>query len=337
MDLLSHGLVGAATALAGSKPNEARLAAGVGFAAALLADVDTLFRSAHDPLMVLEWHRHFTHALIFIPAGALIAALLLWPFMRTRLPFLRLYRYTFLGYALAGLLDACTSYGTHLLWPFSAERTAWSIISVLDPLFTLVVLIPTIAAFTRRSPAFGGLALAVAAAYLGLGTVQHQRALTAAEGLAESRGISASRIEVKPTLGNLLLWRSMAVADDTIHVDAVRVGLMAETRHYAGTSGELVDPALAHWLPRGSTARRDLERFAYFSEDLLARHPEEPHRVGDARYAMLPNSLRPIWSIRLDPQRPEEHVELVVDRGMTPALRQCFIDMLLGREMQCPP
>ena len=32
-----------------------------------------------DALLVLDYHRHFTHALAFVPFGALIAALLLWP------------------------------------------------------------------------------------------------------------------------------------------------------------------------------------------------------------------------------------------------------------------
>ncbi|MDB2316436.1 metal-dependent hydrolase, partial [Luminiphilus sp.] len=30
------------------------------------------------------------------------------------------------GYATHGLLDACTTYGTMLLWPFSDARIAWS-------------------------------------------------------------------------------------------------------------------------------------------------------------------------------------------------------------------
>src|SRR5688500_3522841 len=105
MDLLTHGLVGAALAQSGAPREEARIAAGVGFLAGMLADADTLITSAADPLLVLEYHRHFTHSLLFIPIGGLIAAAVLWPFMRRRLPFARLYVYSLLGYALAGLLD----------------------------------------------------------------------------------------------------------------------------------------------------------------------------------------------------------------------------------------
>jgi inner membrane protein len=329
MDLISHGLVGAATATAGASAREARLAGSAGFLAALLADVDALFRSADDPLMVLEWHRHFTHALVFIPVGALLAAMLLWPFLRGRLSFPRLYLYTFLGYAFAGLLDAATSYGTHLLWPFSDARTAWSIVSVVDPAFTLLVGVPAVIAFVRRAPAMAGLSLALGAVYLGLGVVQHQRALAAAEQLAESRGLAPSRVEVKPTIGNLLLWRAMTVTDGVIHVDAIRAG--SRTRIYTGETGRFADPAAMAWPPAGSTARDDVERFAYFSDALLVHHPDEPSLLGDARYAMLPTSTRPIWSIRIAPDRADARTELIVDRSMTPQQRRCFVDMLLGR------
>src|SRR5687768_7761326 len=132
MDLLTHGLVGAALAQSGAPREEARVAAGIGFLAGMLADADALITSASDPLLVLEYHRHFTHSLTFIPVGAAIAAAVLWPFMRSRLGFARLYVYALLGYALAGALDACTSYGTHLLWPFSDARQALSIIAVVD-------------------------------------------------------------------------------------------------------------------------------------------------------------------------------------------------------------
>lgn len=69
-----------------------------------------------------------------MPFGALIAALLLWPFLRKRLPFARLYLFALLGYCLSGVLDAFTSYGTNLLWPVSDARVAFNIISVLTRL-----------------------------------------------------------------------------------------------------------------------------------------------------------------------------------------------------------
>ncbi|XOT98672.1 metal-dependent hydrolase, partial [Alcaligenes pakistanensis] len=41
------------------------------------------------------------------------------------------------------LLDAFTSYGTQLLWPLAATPATWSSIFIIDPLYTLPLLIAT--------------------------------------------------------------------------------------------------------------------------------------------------------------------------------------------------
>ena len=86
MDLLTQGLLGTAMAQAGAKQQEIRIATGIGFLAGITADVDILIQSENDPLLNIEFHWHFTHSLFFVPLGALIVALLLWPFLRKRLP-----------------------------------------------------------------------------------------------------------------------------------------------------------------------------------------------------------------------------------------------------------
>ena len=106
MDLLTQGLLGATMAQSGAKQPEARIATGIGFFAGIAADVDILIQSENDPLLNIEFHRHFTHSLFFVPLGALIVALLLWPFLRKRLSFSRLYLFALLGYCLSGVLDS---------------------------------------------------------------------------------------------------------------------------------------------------------------------------------------------------------------------------------------
>lgn len=332
MDLLTHGLVGAAFAQSAAAPREARLAAGVGFASGLLADADALTGSAADPLLVLEYHRHFTHALAFVPVGALIAAAILWPLLRERIGFARLYLYAFLGYALAGPIDACTSYGTHLLWPFSEERTAWSIISVVDPIFTLLLAAAFGTAIVKRRPwpARAGLALAVG--YLAMGLLQHERAEAAARSLAADRAHRPERLLVKPAFGNIVLWRSLYVVEGRAHADAVRVGPPGNLKIYQGESIRLLDAARdLRGAPPGSRARSDTERFVTFAAGFAALHPRRPNFVGDVRYSMLPNGTDPLWGVVHDPGRPDAGVQFVTDRSLTPEMRRRFLDMLLGR------
>jgi inner membrane protein len=331
MDLLTHGLLGGLVAQTAGRPQERRLAVGIGFLAALLADADILIRSASDPLLVLEYHRQFSHSLLFIRIGALIASALAWPFVRRRLPPARIYLYAILGYATAGLLDACTSYGTHLFWPFVDRPVSLSIIAVIDPLFTLILLAGVVTVLRQNRRFWGSVSLCLAAAYLALGAVQHQRALDAATELARDRGQQPERQLVKPTMGNLVLWRAVTVFEGEAFLDGVRPGL-GSTRIYPGESVLLVDPTAWHNLPEDSRAYRDLQRFHGFADQLLASPPDEPHYVGDIRYAMLPTSARPLWGIVIDPEHPDGPIEFVTRREFTPEMRQRWLHMLRGVE-----
>ena len=131
MDPISQGTVGAAFAQSAvGKKNIAKISV-VGFLAGLAPDLDVLIQSPTDPVLFLEYHRQFTHSLFFIPFGALIVAALIFPLVRKHLSFKTTYAASFFGYATHGLLDACTSYGTVLFWPFSNERITWNNISIV--------------------------------------------------------------------------------------------------------------------------------------------------------------------------------------------------------------
>lgn len=331
MDILTHAALGAAAAASIAPTRETRPAALAGALAGMLPDADILITSSSDPLLNLAFHRHFTHALAFVPVGAAVAAGLL----RLRLPayvsFPRLYASAFLGYMLAVLLDACTSYGTHLLWPFHERTVAWSIISVADPVFSLLVMVPLGLAVAKERPGPARVGLALASLFLALGLVQHERAKKLAWDLARSRGHEAERLLVKPTMGNLVLWRALYLHQGRIHVDAVRVGRPGNTRIYAGENAPLLDPGRDPGLPPGSRMRHDVERFAAFADGLAVRHPRRPEFIGDARYAMLPTSLEPLWGIVVDPSAPGDAVRFETGRRLTPEIRTRFVEMLLGR------
>ena len=322
MDLLTQGLLGIAMAQAGAKQQEIRIATGIGFLAGIAADVDILIQSENDPLLNIEFHRHFTHSLFFVPLGALIVALLLWPFLRKRLPFSRLYLFTFLGYCLSGVLDAFTSYGTNLLWPVSDARIALNIISVLDPAFTLILLIAGVIAFRRYSRTMARFGLLLAAVYLSFGWLQLQRAETAAESLIAERGHRAEQLLVKPTLANLVLWRSIYEFDGKFHVDAIRVGLFSEPRIYPGESvDKFVLERDLNGLTASSVLAQDIARFSHFSSGFLAIRPQQPNVLVDVRYSNLPTTLAPLWGIEINPQQPDQHAQYKLYRDSSSATR----------------
>ncbi|MBN1240712.1 MAG: metal-dependent hydrolase [Gammaproteobacteria bacterium] len=328
MDPVSQAAFGASWAQQAAGRGRTAAAAAVGGAAAMAPDLDTLIRSPTDPLLFLEYHRQFTHALSFIPVGALLVAVPLYWLTRRRLGFAETYLFAFLGYASHGLLDACTSYGTQLLWPFSDTRVAWSNVSVVDPLFTLPVLGLVALAAARRQPRYARLALMWAAAYLTLGVVQRERAEAAGADIAASRGHVPQRLEAKPALASLVLWKVIYEHDGRYYVDAVRTGF--DTRVHAGDSIEKLDLAKHFpWLDRSSQQARDVERFRRISDGFLSPDPRVPGRIVDLRYSMVPNEIDAFWAVVLDSgAAPDEHADFVTTRERAPEQAVRLLDMM---------
>ena len=333
MDLVTQGLAGAVLAQSVARKGSVRLAAAVGAVAGLLPDADVLLGQPADPLRQLEFHRHFTHALVLAPLGALLLAAVAWPLVRGRLRFWETFAFALLGIGSAGLVDACTSFGTHLLWPFSHERVAWNLVAIVDPVFSLALLGGVVVALRRRSAAPARAGLALALAYLALALVQRERAGAVSRELALDRGHEPARLVVKPTMGNILLWRSLYLADGRFHVAAVRVGLSG-SRIYPGGSVPRFDAAELRGVAQDSVLARDVARFDRLAEGYLVRHPERPEVLGDARYAMLPNGTAPLWGIVADAEQPQRHVELVTLRELDADMRRDFLSMLLGRPLE---
>jgi len=331
MDIVTQGLLGGVLGQSVAREGEKRIATLVGVVSGMLADADILIQSSSDPLLNIEFHRHFSHSLIFIPFGALIAALMLWPVLRKRLQFSRIYLYALAGFSLSGVLDACTSYGTHLLWPFSDERIAFHIIAIVDPVFTLILFLGLVFGLRMQARQFARYALLLASAYMGLGFIQMQRAELVAAELATSRGHVPVKSVVKPTMGNLLLWRSVYIYSGRIYVDGVRVSPTGPTKIYTGGSVGLFDPVgVFPELERDTVLSGDIERFTRFSDGFVSIHPEHPNVLGDIRYSMLPTSVSPLWGIVMDKNYSSLHVDYRFYRQMTMKDRAEFKRMLFG-------
>lgn len=336
MDILTQGLLGATLAQSQSRQKETVIATIIGFAAGLLADADVLIQSSSDPLLTIEFHRHFTHSIFFIPFGALIASLILWPFMKKRIDFKRLYVFSLLGYSLSGFLDACTSYGTHLLWPLMPERVTFNIISIVDPVFTLGLLAGVIYSLKRKTSTPARLGLIFAAIYMAIGWTQHQRAEAVMAEVAKERGHAIERGVVKPTLGNLVAWRSVYQSGDRLYVDGVRVGLAP--KFYEGQAVDLFRPEVDFmYMPKELALYQDILRFIKFSDGYVAINPETPHILGDLRYSNKPLGIKPVWGIEMDLRNPQYHAKYKFYRDLSKENRQQFFDILFGRDLNTLP
>jgi inner membrane protein len=165
-----------------------------------------------------------------------------------------------------------------------------------------------------------------------MGFVQLQRAEQVAGDLRDKRGHLAMQSVVKPTLANLVLWRSVYIHGDRIYVDAIRVGLIDTGKVIEGESVTRfsLDKDLPQ-LDESSVLYRDIVRFLSFSDGYVAFDPGQANVLGDMRYSMLPVSATPLWGIVIDPDRPQGHAGYQFFRDSSQSVRETFLALLFDR------
>lgn len=343
MDPISQASLGASLSQSFTNDRTKQISAMViGALSGMAPDLDVFINSDSDPLLFLEFHRQFTHSLFFIPIGALICSLIFYPLFNSNwinrkkkkpgLSFAQIYLFSFLGYATHGLLDACTSYGTQLFWPFSSARISWNTVSIIDPLFTLPVVILIVLAAYRKNARYARIAFVYAFIFLSLGLVQKHRAETALYTLAQQRGHLVERIQVKPSFANRHVWKLIYEYDGRYYVDGVR--LLVKTEYYIGTSIPKLDVKRDYpWLPANSQQSKDVERFRWFSDDFLAVSTQNPNLIMDVRYSFLPNGISSMWGVVVDKQLIDQgqldaHAQYEIQRDLSQQKSQRFIEML---------
>ena len=308
MDLISHSLLGAATGFTAFSARLGRKALLLSAAGGMVPDIDFFLRPFADPALPGEMHRHFTHSFVFVPLGGLIA---LAPFLFSksiRSQWQLAWAATSLACLTHVLLDAATSYGTLLLWPFSWQRISWDIVAVIDPLFTLTLLSGVVIAAISAARRPAAIALCLAVLYLSLGFVQNQRGLAAQQELAESRGHANFRGRAMPLIGNLILWRSVYEHDGRIYCDGIRLPVFARAAVHEGDS---LPKFTANDLPQGVPARVTdiVNRFTRFADGYVAAVSDRPTVLGDLRYSPTLAGTQPLWGLTLAEGNPHpEHM-----------------------------
>ncbi|MBB5208796.1 metal-dependent hydrolase [Chiayiivirga flava] len=220
MDSLTQIVLGASVAAVVVRAAHRRRALAVGAALATLPDLDVLpLALIDDPVAVMTWHRSFSHSLlVLIPFGWL-----LWRLLRTRwTPVRRAPRAWLWAIQLAlvthPLLDAFTVYGTQLLWPLMPPPTMWSSVFIIDPAYTLWLLLGVVAAAflgaRRAAQRFVVAGLVLSTAYLGWSLIAKWQIERVADASLAALGLQdAPRFSVPSPL-NTLLWRVVAMTPD---------------------------------------------------------------------------------------------------------------------------
>jgi membrane-bound metal-dependent hydrolase YbcI (DUF457 family) len=164
MDTITHGIAGAliGKALCGGdsmfplKPmSRARITTWALMLGAIFPDSD-VFRDmlSKDPMLIITWHRSYTHSLLMLPLFALaLAGITRWiakKFSWEAPSYAALTGICAIGIASHILLDLITTFGTMVWSPVSWSRPAWDLVFIVDFTMTGILLIPQLLAWVHR-------------------------------------------------------------------------------------------------------------------------------------------------------------------------------------------
>lgn len=209
MDSVTQIVLGAAVgeAVLGKKIGNKAIV--LGAIAGTIPDLDVAANYFTDTVSALEIHRGFTHSIVFaVVFGLLFGWLLsLWD---KRATLKQWSWFWFLCFVTHPLLDAHTTWGTQLFWPFDL-RLAYKNIFVIDPLYTLPFLMFLILAmFQKRGSVkrrkFNNLGLIISSGYMLVTIILKGITFYKFETTLKEQNIVYSALQTKPSPMNTILW-----------------------------------------------------------------------------------------------------------------------------------
>ncbi|WP_394241347.1 metal-dependent hydrolase [Vibrio astriarenae] len=215
MDSITQAALGAtvAGAIAGKRCTPKVLL--VGAALGTLPDLDVILDYG-DAVSNTIKHRGFTHSLLLLPPFALLISWLYCYFRPDS--FWSFKRVSFLTISVLvthTLLDVMTTYGTQLLWPIEGYFEVRNIF-IIDPLYTVPLLIAIVAAMLPKVN--GGrwcqLAVLLSTLYLGWGYLAQQNIGQRVEDNLALQNLPNQNVIVMPTPFNTVLWRVLVLEED---------------------------------------------------------------------------------------------------------------------------
>ena len=226
MDSITQATLGAAVgeALLGKKLGNRAVAWGLLFGT--LPDLDVIVAPFLDTARQLEFHRGASHSLlVMVIASVALARPLAKLWKKEKISPARAGWFVFLAWSTHVLIDCFTVYGTSVLWPFSETRVAFNNLFIIDPLYTLPLLVSLVwLCFCRSKKLQQKRArllkwgLGISTAYVALTFGLKAIASSAFDADLARRAVTYERRMETPTAFNTLLWRSVVDRGDEFWV-----------------------------------------------------------------------------------------------------------------------
>ncbi len=211
MDSLTQIVLGASVgeAVLGKKVGNKAIVYGA--IAGTIPDLDVLSRYFTDTITAIEWHRGFSHSILFSLLFAPVFGWFIWKIERKSAANWRDWtQLMFWGLFTHPLLDAFTTWGTQLFWPFDL-KLAFQNIFVIDPLYTAPFLLCLILAMRHKRTSekrrrLNKLGLTLSTSYLIVTLLLKWYTYSMFRHDLMAQGIDYIQIATRPTPFNSLLW-----------------------------------------------------------------------------------------------------------------------------------
>ncbi|QLG44655.1 metal-dependent hydrolase [Costertonia aggregata] len=302
MDSLTQIVLGASVgeAVLGKKVgNKAML---YGAIAGTVPDLDVLCRYFVDTVTATEWHRGFSHSVLFSVLFAPVFGWMVWKVNRKRDATWKDWSLLmFWGLVTHPILDAFTTWGTQLFWPFKT-RLAFQNIFVIDPLYTIPFLIFVILAMRQKkmSPVrkkYNTMGLLISSSYLLVSLLLKGFAYQKFTRTLEFQKIQYSKIDSRPTPFNTLLW--------TANIDAGDVYLIGNYSFFDSEEIQFTSFPKNHGLLGDLRTNDKINRLINISEGWYTITKKEGGLFfNDLRFGLIsldPNEEQFAFSYRLTP------------------------------------
>jgi inner membrane protein len=224
MDSITQATLGAAIgqALLGKKIGSK--AAVLGAIVATIPDLDVILLPFYDSLQRISIHRGFSHSILFSVLGALLLTYILTRIKWTNeISVKRLFLFNWLALFTHMLLDAFTAYGTQLFLPFSDYRVSFDSINIVDPFYTIPLLIGLVVTTYQRSKRnkwswANRIGLVISSVYLLFSLVNKQFVSNSIQSELIENHIAYNEMKTIPVGVGNVNWYGVAKNKDTLYV-----------------------------------------------------------------------------------------------------------------------
>jgi inner membrane protein len=228
MDILTQMLLGGVVGQVGFRRTLGRRAIVAGALLGAVPDMDVVVGMVGGPFATWVHHRGLTHSLLFGPlAGPLIGKAIAWAGSRRKKPapaYLPEKTGSWMWLATLvlfthPLIDTFTSYGTQLLWPLTDTRFAINAMSIIDPVYSLALIIALMVGMIGRvTHGTAVLSGALALLFITLYSLGGWAVNTHVEQVARQQIDNQADVEASPLLFQPWFRRVVAFSPDVVRV-----------------------------------------------------------------------------------------------------------------------